>query len=101
MILKWLFDRLVSFLGLLFLWPVLVVVAILVKIKMPGGPVLFVHWAPSSATTSWMSCPSCGTCSSATRLISAEKKFSCNLKRTGSYPYEREAEQHVARPGVE
>ena len=43
MILKWLFDRLVSFLGLLFLWPVLVVVAILVKIKMPGGPVLFVQ----------------------------------------------------------
>ena len=27
--------------GLLFLWPVLLVVAILIKVKMPGGPVLF------------------------------------------------------------
>ena len=43
MSLKFLFDRLVSFLGLLFLWPVLVVVAILVKIKMPGGPAFFVQ----------------------------------------------------------
>lgn len=41
--LKWLFDRLVSFIGLLFLWPVLVIVAILVKIKMPGGPAFFVQ----------------------------------------------------------
>jgi len=41
--LKWLFDRVVSFIGLLFLWPVLLVVAILIKIKMPGGPVLFVQ----------------------------------------------------------
>lgn len=41
MILKYLFDRIVSFLGLLFLWPVLVVVAILIKVKMPGGPVFF------------------------------------------------------------
>ena len=43
MILKWIFDRAVALLGLLFLWPVLVVVAILVKIKMPGGPVFFVQ----------------------------------------------------------
>ena len=43
MILKFLFDRIVSFLGLLFLWPVLIIVAILVKIKMPGGPVFFVQ----------------------------------------------------------
>ena len=43
MILKWIFDRLVSLLGLLFLWPVLVVVAIMVKVKMPGGPVFFVQ----------------------------------------------------------
>ena len=41
MILKWIFDRLVSLIGLLFLWPVLLVVAILVKTKMPGGPVFF------------------------------------------------------------
>ena len=43
MIIKWLFDRLVSLLGLLFLWPLLIVVAILIRIKMPGGPVLFVQ----------------------------------------------------------
>lgn len=43
MILKFLFDRLVALLGLLILWPVLLVVAILVKVKMPGGPVLFVQ----------------------------------------------------------
>ena len=38
---KFLFDRLVAFVGLLFLWPVLLVVAILIRIKMPGGPVIF------------------------------------------------------------
>ena len=43
MSLKFLFDRLVSFLGLLFLWPVLLIVAILVKVKMPGGPAFFVQ----------------------------------------------------------
>ena len=43
MILKWIFDRVVSFFGLLFLWPILAVVAILIKVKMPGGPVLFVQ----------------------------------------------------------
>lgn len=43
MILKYLFDRLVALVGLLFLWPVLVVVAVLVKVKMPGGPVFFVQ----------------------------------------------------------
>ena len=40
---KWLFDRVVSFIGLLFLWPVLLVVAFLIKVKMPGGPVFFVQ----------------------------------------------------------
>ena len=43
MVLKFLFDRIVAFIGLLFLWPVLIVVAILIKIKMPGGPVFFVQ----------------------------------------------------------
>lgn len=43
MILKFVFDRLVSFIGLLFLWPVLLVVAILIKVKMPGGPAFFVQ----------------------------------------------------------
>lgn len=43
MLLKWLFDRTVAFLGLMFLWPILLIVAIMVKIKMPGGPVIFVQ----------------------------------------------------------
>lgn len=38
---KWIFDRLVSFVGLLFLWPILIIVAIMIKIKMPGGPIIF------------------------------------------------------------
>jgi lipopolysaccharide/colanic/teichoic acid biosynthesis glycosyltransferase len=38
---KWIFDRIVSLIGLLFLWPVLLVVAIMIKVKMPGGPVIF------------------------------------------------------------
>ena len=38
---KFLFDRVVSFCGLLFLWPVLAVVAVLIRIKMPGGPIIF------------------------------------------------------------
>ena len=43
MIIKWIFDRIVSLVGLLFLWPVLLIVAILVKIKMPGGPAFFIQ----------------------------------------------------------
>jgi len=42
MTLKWLFDRIMALIGLLFLWPVLLVVAILIKCRMPG-PVLFVQ----------------------------------------------------------
>lgn len=42
MILKWLFDRFVALIGLLFLWPILLIVTILIKRKMPG-PVLFVQ----------------------------------------------------------
>lgn len=38
---KWIFDRVVALIGLLFLWPVLIIVAILIKVKMPGGPVIF------------------------------------------------------------
>lgn len=41
MILKRLFDILASFFGLLILWPVLLIVTIMVKIKMPGGPAFF------------------------------------------------------------
>ena len=43
MILKFIFDRLVALIGLLFLWPVLLIVAVLVKVKMPGGPAFFVQ----------------------------------------------------------
>ena len=43
MIMKWIFDRVVALIGLLFLWPVLLIVAILVKVKMPGGPAFFVQ----------------------------------------------------------
>lgn len=43
MVLKFIFDRVVSLLGLLILWPVLLVVAVLVKMKMPGGPAFFVQ----------------------------------------------------------
>lgn len=41
--LKFIFDRVVSFVGLLFLWPLLLLLVILVKIKMPGGPAFFVQ----------------------------------------------------------
>lgn len=40
--LKYIFDRLTALVGLLFLWPVLLIVAVLIKEKMPG-PVLFVQ----------------------------------------------------------
>ena len=43
MALKWIFDKALSFVGLLFLWPVLLIVALLVKFKMSGGSVLFVQ----------------------------------------------------------
>ena len=43
MIFKRLFDIVASLLGLLFLWPVLLIVAIMVKVKMPGGPAFFVQ----------------------------------------------------------
>lgn len=40
--LKYIFDRVMAFFGLLFLWPILLIVAILIKCQMPG-PVLFVQ----------------------------------------------------------
>ena len=43
MVIKYIFDRVVALIGLLFLWPVLLITAILVKIKMPGGPAFFVQ----------------------------------------------------------
>jgi len=41
MILKYLFDKTASIIGILLLWPVLLIVAILIRVKMPGGPVMF------------------------------------------------------------
>ena len=43
MAIKWIFDRAASLIGLIFLWPVLLIVAILIKVKMPGGPAFFVQ----------------------------------------------------------
>lgn len=43
MIFKCLFDRIVAFIGLAVLWPVLLIVAILIKVKMLGGPAFFVQ----------------------------------------------------------
>ena len=43
MFLKFIFDRIVALIGLVGLWPILLIVAIFVKIKMPGGPVFFVQ----------------------------------------------------------
>ncbi len=43
MFLKWIFDRGLAFVGLSFLWPVLLIIAILIKVKMPGGPAFFVQ----------------------------------------------------------
>ena len=41
MIIKSVFDRVAALFGLMLLWPIILVTAILVKIKMPGGPAFF------------------------------------------------------------
>lgn len=41
MIAKSIFDRVTSLIGLIFLSPILVAIAIIVSIKMPGGPIIF------------------------------------------------------------
>lgn len=38
---KWLFDRICALWGLMIVWPVLLVVWVLIRIKMPGGPAIF------------------------------------------------------------
>lgn len=43
MIIKFIFDRVVALIGLLILWPIFVIVTILIKVKMPGGPAFFVQ----------------------------------------------------------
>lgn len=41
MLLKEIFDRTASILGLLILWPLMAIIALLIAVRMPGGPVLF------------------------------------------------------------
>lgn len=41
MTLKYIFDRLMALIGLLLLWPILLIVAVLVRVKMPDGPIIF------------------------------------------------------------
>lgn len=41
MFFKFIFDRGASLFGLIFLFPVLIIVGILICIKMPGGPIIF------------------------------------------------------------
>ena len=41
-ILKYIFDRVTAFAGLMFLWPVMLIVTVLIKIRMPG-PIFFVQ----------------------------------------------------------
>lgn len=41
MIVKYIFDRVASFIGICLLWPLFLTVAILIRIKMPDGPVIF------------------------------------------------------------
>lgn len=38
---KWIFDRVMALIGLLMLWPLLLVIAVIIRIKMPDGPILF------------------------------------------------------------
>jgi len=41
MMLKQIFDRIASLAGLLLLWPFMLIIAVLIFLRMPGGPVLF------------------------------------------------------------
>lgn len=38
---KYLFDRIASLVGLIVLFPILLITGLLIKLKMPGGPILF------------------------------------------------------------
>ncbi len=44
MVIKWIFDRLASLFGLILVLPLLVIVAILIRYRMPGGSILFTQW---------------------------------------------------------
>ena len=43
MTLKYIFDRLAALIGLLCIWWMLIIVAIIIKVKMPGGPAIFMQ----------------------------------------------------------
>ena len=43
MTLKYIFDRLAALIGLLCIWWLLIIVAIIIKVKMPGGPAIFMQ----------------------------------------------------------
>lgn len=43
MILKYFFDYIMAFIALLLIWPVLLIIALLIKIKMYRGPVFFIQ----------------------------------------------------------
>ena len=40
-IVKYIFDRFTALIGLLVLWPILLIIALLIKTKMPDGPIFF------------------------------------------------------------
>lgn len=40
---EYIFDRLAALFGLLLLWPVFLIIAVLIRIKMPGGSFFFVQ----------------------------------------------------------
>lgn len=41
MLLKYIFDRVAALVGLIIIWPIFIIVTILIRIYMPGGPVIF------------------------------------------------------------
>ncbi|HRU64139.1 MAG TPA: sugar transferase [Paludibacteraceae bacterium] len=41
MFIKSLFDRIISLFGLVFLFPLFLIVAVLIKVFMPDGPIIF------------------------------------------------------------
>ena len=41
MLIKWVADRVVALVGLIILAPLLLVVAVLARVRMPDGPVIF------------------------------------------------------------
>ena len=57
---KYLFDRTASLFGLLLLWPALLIVALLIRMKMPGGPVIFTQRRVGAGMGDSLRCTSSG-----------------------------------------